>query len=187
MLPENNWTIPNILTMFRIMLVPGFVIGFVSERIGLACALFVLAGITDALDGTLARLLHQRTRLGAMLDPLADKLLIVAGFLCLGIEGWVPAWLVVLVISRDVLIVGGLVLVNLWGVDVRSRIQPSFLSKCNTTAQISLIFLVLLERIGWVALPGLEWAMIWLTAALTVLTGAIYLRRGLALIPAGGD
>ncbi len=187
MQPENNWTIPNILTVFRILLTPGFVMGFVSGRIGTACALFVLAGITDALDGLLARLLRQRTRLGAMLDPLADKVLIATGFLCLASRGWAPAWLVVLVISRDLIIVGGLVLVNLWGVDVRSRIQPSFLSKCNTTAQICLILLVLLEQLGWLAVPRLEWALIWTTGVLTAVTGMIYVKRGLALIPVGGD
>jgi len=183
---ENNWTIPNILTVFRIMLTPGFVMAFVSERIGLACILFIVASVTDALDGTLARVLKQRTSLGAMLDPLADKVLIVTGFLCLGLEGWVPAWLVVLVISRDMLIIGGLVVVNLWGVDVRNEIRPSFASKVNTTVQISLLFLVLTAHAGWMSLPNMEQGMIYFTGVLTVYTGFIYLKRGLALIPANG-
>lgn len=182
-MPENNWSIPNILTVFRILLTPLFVMSFVDGRIDTACFLFALAGFTDALDGFLARVLHQRTRLGAMLDPLADKVLIVTSFLCLGLMEWVPLWLVVLVISRDLLIVGGLVVVNLWGVDVRSKIRPSIMSKLNTTAQIGLIFLVLVDKAGWFSWPALAAAMVPATGLLTAYTGLAYVLRGLSLIP----
>lgn len=182
-LRENNWTIPNLLTVVRIMLAPVVVMAFIHKRVDLALAAFFIAGLTDALDGLLARILNQRTALGAMLDPLADKVLIVATILCLGILEWLPSWVVVLVIARDLIIVGGLVLVNLWGVDVRTRIHPSFASKVNTTAQIVLILLVLVERMGWFAEPRLTGAMMIVTAALTVGTGFDYVMRGLALIP----
>lgn len=180
---ENNWTIPNVLTVARILLTPVIVTAFINQRVGLALATFAVAGVTDALDGALAKLLGQRTELGAMLDPLADKILIVASFLCLGILEWAPAWLVVIVISRDLLIVGGLMLIDFWGVEVRSLIRPSFASKTNTTLQITFILLLLAGRGGWLDAPGLTSVVLYLTAAFTVYTGADYVRRGLALIP----
>ncbi|MBU1001490.1 MAG: CDP-alcohol phosphatidyltransferase family protein [Proteobacteria bacterium] len=183
---ENNWTIPNLLTVVRIMLTPVVVMCFIHKRVDLALLSFFVAGITDALDGLLARLLKQRTELGAMLDPLADKVLIVATILCLGILGWVPAWLVVIVITRDLIIVGGLMLVSLWGVDVRAQIHPSFASKTNTSAQIVLILLVLTERLGWNFLPWLQPIVLYVTLVLTVFTGVDYVLRGLALIPSNG-
>ncbi len=187
MQPENNWTIPNILTVFRILLTPVFVMSFVSNHVHLALLVFTLAGISDALDGALARLLHQRTRLGAMLDPLADKVLIVTGFLCLGIVGWAPDWLVVLVISRDVIIVGGLGVLHFWGVDVRATIRPSALSKINTTAQLAFLFLVLAARADWFSLPRVELGVVALISVLTVVTGVNYVLRGLALFPSQED
>lgn len=183
---ENNWTIPNLLTVVRIMLTPVVVMAFIQKRIDLALLSFFVAGITDALDGLLARLLKQRTELGAMLDPLADKVLIVATILCLGIMEWVPSWLVVIVITRDLIIVGGLMLVSLWGVDVRTQIHPSFASKTNTSAQIVLILLVLTGRLGWDVLPWLQPVALYVTAVLTIITGVDYVLRGLALIPSNG-
>jgi len=186
-LKENNWTIPNLLTVVRILLAPAVVLAFIQRRVDVALLLFFIAGLTDALDGLLARLLKQRTALGAMLDPLADKVLIAASILCLGILEWVPAWLTVLIIARDLIIVGGLVLVSLWGVDVRSQIRPSFASKTNTTAQILLILLVLAQRQEWLDAPRLTLWFVWGTAGLTALTGLDYVMRGLALIPSGDE
>ena len=123
-LRENNWTIPNLLTVSRIMLTPGFVMAFVDQRFDLAWVLFAIAGFTDALDGTLARLLKQRSTFGAMLDPLADKILLVTSFICLAVQDWIPGWLSILVVSRDVFIVGGLALLNYSGVDVKRGIRP---------------------------------------------------------------
>jgi cardiolipin synthase len=187
MQPENNWTIPNILTVFRILLTPVFVMSFVSSHVHLALLVFTLAGVSDALDGALARVLHQRTRLGAMLDPLADKVLIVTGFLCLGIVGWAPDWLVVLVISRDVIIVGGLGVLHFWGVEVRATIRPSALSKVNTTAQLVFLFLVLTDRAGMLSLPGTQATVMVLVSVLTVVTGVSYVLRGLSLFPTQED
>ncbi|WP_461210974.1 CDP-alcohol phosphatidyltransferase family protein [Desulfocurvus sp. DL9XJH121] len=184
-LRENNWTIPNLLTVVRILLTPVIVTAFIHQRVNLALLTFAVAGVTDALDGTLARVLRQRTTLGAMLDPLADKVLIVASFLCMGVLDWAPAWLVVLVISRDLLIVGGLILVSLLGVDVRSRIRPTFASKTNTTLQIVFILLILAERGGWLDAPRLLYTVLYLTAAFTIYTGVDYTLRGLALMPSG--
>jgi cardiolipin synthase len=101
MLNHSNWTIPNILTLVRILLTPAIVTAFVDHHLELVWIIFAVAGITDALDGFLARLLGQRSFLGSVLDPLADKILLDTTFICLGIKGWVPPWLVVLVVSRD--------------------------------------------------------------------------------------
>ncbi|SKA81295.1 CDP-alcohol phosphatidyltransferase family protein [Desulfobaculum bizertense] len=182
-LNENNWTIPNILTIARILLTPCFVISYVDGKTELAWGLFLVAGITDAADGFLARVLHQRTRLGAMLDPLADKALVASAFLCLGISGWVPSWLVILVISRDVIIVGGLSALSFWGVDVKVKIRPSWMSKLNTSCQISLIVVVMLEEMHWLSLPMLVDILVGAVCVLTVVTAIHYTLRGLAMFP----
>jgi cardiolipin synthase (CMP-forming) len=184
---ENNWTIPNLLTVTRIMLTPGFVMAFVDQRFDLAWVLFAIAGLTDALDGTLARLLKQRSTFGAMLDPLADKILLVTSFLCLALQDWIPRWLAVLVVSRDVFIVGGLVLLNYSGVDVRRGIRPVWVSKCATLAQISLVLFVMVEHSLGVVHPGVRLWLVSLVALLTILSGAYYLLIGLRMFPHNGN
>jgi cardiolipin synthase len=182
-LRENNWTIPNLLTVTRIMLTPGFVMAFVDQRFDLAWVLFAIAGLTDALDGTLARLLKQRSTFGAMLDPLADKILLVTSFLCLALQDWIPRWLAVLVVSRDVFIVGGLVLLNYSGVDVRRGIRPVLVSKCATLAQISLVLFVMVEHSFGVFHPVVRLWLVSLVALLTILSGAYYLLIGQRMFP----
>jgi len=180
---ENNWTIPNLLTVSRIMLTPGFVMAFVDNRFDLAWVLFAIAGFTDALDGTLARLLKQRSTFGAMLDPLADKVLLVTSFICLALQDWIPRWLAILVVSRDVFIVGGLALLHYSGVDVKRGIRPVWISKCATLAQISLVLLIMVEH----SVLDFELdARFWLectVAVLTALSGAYYLVIGLRMFP----
>jgi len=185
-LRENNWTIPNLLTVTRIMLTPGFVMAFVDQRFDLAWVLFAIAGLTDALDGTLARILKQRSTFGAMLDPLADKVLLVTSFLCLALQGWIPRWLAVLVVSRDVFIVGGLALLNYSGVDVKRGINPAWISKFTTLAQISLVLLVMVEHsMEWWQQPTLHSGLVWTVATLTVLSGVHYINVGLRMFPHG--
>lgn len=183
---DNNWTLPNVITIARIVMVPAFVVAFINNRLDLALGLFVLAGVSDALDGFLARMLGQRSKLGAMLDPVADKLLLVTAFLCLALGGLVPSWLAVLVISRDVMLVGGMALLHFWGVNVRDRIRPTYLSKFNTTAQIALVAAALAAPLGW----GWDWDgllpfLAAVVAACTTLSGAHYIYIGLGLFPRG--
>lgn len=182
---DNNWTLPNAITVARIIIVPAFVVAFVNNRLDMALALFVLAGASDALDGFLARVLRQRTKLGAMLDPVADKLLLVTAYTCLGLGGLVASWLAVLVISRDVMLVGGLALLHFWGVNVRDQIRPSWLSKFNTTAQIVLVIAIL--ALPW--LPGWDEVVVRIlvpvVSAVTALSGAHYIYIGLGLFPRG--
>jgi len=178
---ENNWNLPNSLTVFRVLVTPGFVLAFIKGQVEIAWGLFALAGFTDALDGFLARVLKQRTTLGAMLDPLADKVLLVAAYLCLGLWEWIPTWLTVVVISRDVIIIGGLALLTFWGTDIRAEIRPSMISKVNTNAQILLIFLVLAERSLDFHRPGLEMVLTFLVGGLTFVSGIHYVIRGVSL------
>jgi cardiolipin synthase len=134
-----NLTLANQLTIVRIVLIPAFVLLIIYGRLGAALAVFVVAGITDALDGLIARLAGQRTSLGAWLDPMADKLLLVTTFVVLTLPGLpltnhLPMWLTVIVISRDVVIVTIVAVVNL-AVGPRT-FKPSFLGKSATAAFI---------------------------------------------------
>lgn len=180
MVKHSLWTIPNVLTIIRILLTPAIVMAFVDHQLNRVWIIFGLAGLTDALDGFLARVLDQRSDLGAMLDPLADKILLDTSYICLGLKGWVPAWLVVLVVSRDLLIVGGLTLLNFWGVDVRKKINPSMVSKCNTAAQVFLVITILLARTFLWHLQVIEIVLIAVVSLLTLVSGLHYLVKGVA-------
>ena len=183
---ENNWNIPNLLSLARVLMTPAYAALFVAHRYEAALVLFVIAVFTDALDGTLARLLHQRTRLGAILDPLADKALLVTSYVCLAVRDWIPGWLAVIVVSRDLLIVGGLSLLNFWGVEVKEKIQPTLVSKFNTTVQMLLIFQVLLDKSYGMDHAYLTTVFVNLVAASTVASGGHYVLRGLRMLPPGG-
>ncbi len=178
-------TIPNLITLVRILLTPAFVIAFIDQRIVMAWVLFAVAGLTDALDGFLAKVLKQRTRLGAILDPLADKALLVTAYACLAIKDWVPSWLAIMVISRDVIIVGGLAVLELMDVDMRGRINPTRVSKLTTLAQIGLIFFVMLEKSFDWNRPDIQILLCVITALLTLASGLHYLFIGITLFPNG--
>ncbi len=178
---QKIWTIPNLITIFRILLTPGFVIAYLDQSFFVAWVIFVVAGFSDGLDGFLARVLDQRSEFGAMIDPLADKILLVTSFLCLSTQGYIPDWLTVLVISRDLIIVGGLSLLKFYGVEVEKRISPLWSSKVTTALQILVVFSVLCKLafeldISFM-LPKLEV----ITAVFTFVSGAIYLRRGMTM------
>lgn len=118
-----------------------------DQRYAFAFWLFVAAGISDGVDGYLAKRFDARTRLGAYMDPLADKVLLTALFITLGIQGILPTWLVVLVVSRDMTIIGSVLLTNSMGYEI--EIRPQFMSKVNTLFQITLVFMML----GTLAFP----------------------------------
>jgi len=127
-------SIPNLITLGRILLVPVVVWAITAGEMRVAFVLFLAAGISDAVDGFLAKRFGMATELGAYLDPLADKVLIVSIYVALGITGALPAWLVILVVSRDIMIVGAVILS--WLVDQPVAIRPLAVSKLNTAAQI---------------------------------------------------
>jgi cardiolipin synthase len=142
-----------------------------------AFIVFIVAGVSDAVDGYLAKTFNWKTELGAYLDPLADKLLIVSIFLALGVDGKLPLWLVVAVVSRDILIVIAILLSWVLGNPV--RIRPLIVSKANTVAQIVLAAVVLADEGFGLGLQSLRFVLIWLTGALTVASLAAYLHSWL--------
>ena len=168
-------SIPNIITLGRIILVPVIVWAIVSSQMEIAFAIFVVAGVSDAVDGFLAKRFNMASELGALLDPLADKALLVSIFVALGIWGAVPRWLVILVVSRDIMIVGAVMLS--WLVDKPVALKPLKVSKLNTVAQI-LLALVVLGALGFNF--DAEPAIVMLTAlvaALTLLSIAFYVAE----------
>ena len=166
-------SIPNIITLGRLILVPVIVWLLVSGNMQLAFAAFVAAGLSDAADGYLAKHHNMETELGAYLDPLADKMLIVCIFVTLGLNGVLPAWLVIGVVSRDVLIVGAILLSWVLGHPV--KIKPAVVSKANTVSQIMLACVVLADEAFKLNLMPLRNVLIWLTAFLTIASLVHYL------------
>jgi cardiolipin synthase (CMP-forming) len=171
--------LPNILTLIRILLIPLFVILIINKHLDWAVLTFAIAGITDGLDGLIARLTHQRTELGAYLDPIADKLLLFAGFISLAIIEVIPSWLVVIVITRDVIILMGFLVMFLTG--YHPKINPSFLSKTTTTFQIVTILFVLM---AWYfpAFKHLSMVAVYGTAIITILSGIQYVYIGTRIL-----
>jgi len=135
--------LPNAISLGRLLAVPVTIGLMLDGRWALAFWLFVLASVSDAIDGWLARRLDARTTLGSYLDPLADKALLVAVYVTMAFKGVVPAWLVLLTVSRDLLIVGGALLLYVAGQPL--RIDPLPVSKLNTVAQLLLAGMVLLH------------------------------------------
>jgi cardiolipin synthase len=164
--------IPNLITLARLLLVPPIVVALLSDRYDVALALFVAAGASDALDGFLAKRFDWTSRLGGLLDPIADKLLLVSCYLALTWQGLLPVWLTVLVIGRDVVILAGAVLYHT--LIERLEAAPSVISKLNTLTQLLLAVAVLFNY-GAQALPA-GWLDLLIHAvfATTLLSGIDY-------------
>lgn len=173
--------VPNALTILRLLAVPVTVWLLTHGNPAAAFWLFVAAGITDAVDGAVARLANARSRLGTWLDPLADKALLVSIYVTLAGQGQLPIWLVVLVALRDVVIVLYAVVYVLAGT---FRGTPLFISKINTAAQLMLAALVLAhEGLGW-GTPVLVDAFVIVVAATTTASAAAYLMMAAGKVPA---
>ncbi len=168
-------SIPNLITLGRILLVPIVVWAITSGQMRIAFLLFLAAGISDGVDGFLAKRFHMASELGAYLDPLADKALIVSIYVSLGVAGALPIFLVILVVSRDIMIISAFMLS--WLVGKPMPIRPLMVSKANTVAQILLAVVVLAEQgFGFHAAIGSEILMA-LVAVLTLLSVAFYLAE----------
>jgi cardiolipin synthase len=167
--------LPNLITLGRILLVPVVVWAIGQGQWQIAFLVFVIAGVSDAVDGFLAKRLGMTSDLGAHLDPLADKALIVSIYVALGITGAIPRWLVILVVSRDILIVGGVMLA--WFLGKPMRVKPLVVSKLNTVAQIILPSLVLGSLAFGLRFERLEYAVMAAVAALTLASIGAYVRE----------
>jgi cardiolipin synthase len=171
--------LPNFLTLIRILTIPFFLIYLSYHRYGAALIIFIIGGVTDFLDGLAARLMHQETALGATLDPIADKLLVITSFIMLGWMDGIPEWLAVVVVSRDVLILLGYGIIYFL-VEERMQVKPSKIGKWSTMLQLLTLGVALallhdqgmVDRRFWYLLVGV-------TATATVLSGLQYLYRGL--------
>ena len=167
--------LPNIITLTRVLLIPVFVIFIINKSFMEALITFAIAGVTDGIDGLIARVIHQRTELGAYLDPIADKLLLISAFITLAIIEIIPSWLAVIVITRDVIILVGILVMFL--TSHHPKIDPSFVSKITTTFQICTILLVLIGEHYYI-LKGFLTVAIYSTAFLTILSGSHYIYVG---------
>ena len=173
--------IPNFLSLLRIILVPVFIIFLIQESYTNALVTFVLAGLTDVFDGILARVMNKQTKLGSFLDPIADKILLASSFVTLSILGLIPSWLTVIIISRDFIILFGIVILSM--MSIAYEIKPAFVSKITTAMQLATIFFTLLYKAvthdisyNWII------SLFWLTALFTVVSGLIYIIRGIKFI-----
>lgn len=181
-------SVPNLFSLLRLGLIPFFVIALLNGDAGKGLLLFVVAGVTDALDGYMARVLKQTSALGALLDPIADKLLLTTAYVMLTVQGAnasmvrIPVWVTVLVIARDVLILTVALALSL-AADVR-KFPPTLLSKVNTVVQILGVILVLASgltaRVGTVAE-----ICVYLVALLTLASGVDYIHRANRIVEQG--
>jgi cardiolipin synthase len=178
--------LPNSLTLVRILTIPGFLILLTNGRPGAALGLFVAGGITDALDGAIARLTNSKTELGAILDPLADKLLLLSSFCVLAFMAKVPSWLTVLVIMRDVILLAGYF--ALFAVSgERMPVRPSVIGKAATFFQLGAVTIVLVG-FSWPAAapPRVRSALFVAAGAATAVSGLQYMVRGLTWLQQRG-
>jgi cardiolipin synthase len=169
--------IPNFLTLLRIVLVPIVVIFLIQGQFLNATLAFITAALTDALDGFLARTLGQQTALGAYMDPIADKALLASSFVTLSVLHIIPGWLTVIVISRDIIILLGILVLSMMSIPV--KIRPTAVSKMTTAVQLTTILVVLSDRCfpGYIHQTWLM-ALYGITAFFTITSGLNYMMKG---------
>jgi cardiolipin synthase len=178
------WNLPNLLTACRIVLVPVFLVMVIQKKVLGSLAIFLLAGLTDVLDGFIARTWHLKTKIGTLLDPAADKLLLTTAFILLtipslSIPNFVPLWLTISVIGRDVVIaLGSLIILLVRG---QNDFSPTVLGKTSTVCQVGTILLVLLFNYLQTS-PSLLSPFYYITLAATLLSGIHYAYLGLMIL-----
>jgi cardiolipin synthase len=167
------FTVPNQLTFLRLGFLPFFIISIHYHKYGAALAILIVAGLTDGLDGILARSLNQKTALGAYLDPIADKLLLSSSFVLLALNRKISWWLATLVLSRDIILLTAAAVILV--VAGYRKFPPSIYGKATTALQILLVFVVVLQAVtDWPWLrTGID-IVVYLVAALTVFSGFHY-------------
>jgi len=176
--------VPNFFTILRILCIPFFVISLIYNHLFIALLIFIGAGVTDGLDGLIARVYNQRTTIGTYLDPVADKLLLTTSFIVLAVLGIIPSWLTVIVIARDVIILLGILILHL--TSHRVEIKPIFVGKASTVAQIVTITWALVTPFS-VVMKTIFPAIIWATALLTGISGLQYIYIGTKYLNEEGD
>jgi cardiolipin synthase len=170
--------LPNSITLLRVVLIPFFINLMIYGYYQAALAVFVAACVTDALDGMIARLMNSKTDLGAFLDPMADKLLIVSAFVTLVLLKMLPVWLAIIVISRDVILVFGSIIV--YFMQHNFAVKPSYTGKLTTVLQLLCITLTLIQ-VDYGLKIGLLHVLQWTTAGVTIASGIQYVSRGMKI------
>jgi cardiolipin synthase (CMP-forming) len=166
-------TIPNLITIGRLIIVPLVIVMIMQERWQAAFTLFLVAGVSDGIDGFIARRFDMRSEFGAYIDPIADKALLVTIYVTLGIVGVLPGWIAIVVVSRDLMIVSAILLS--WVMQRPVEIKPLLVSKLNTAAQIGFAALVLAAKAFAIDLTGFDEFAMLVVAALTVASAGAYL------------
>ena len=170
--------LPNILTLARILLLPFFAVTIIYKEFKIALIVFILASVTDLLDGLIARIKKQVTYFGRILDPIADKFFLITSFLLMSYYGLMPKWLTIIVISKDVIVLTGSII--LYFVTHSLKIEPSFMGKVTSASQFVLIGLILLSlNIG--ETTHMHISLFILVAVLTVIAGLHYIYKGLKI------
>lgn len=177
-------TFPNLVTTLRIILAPIFVIYLINDQAFYSLIVFIIASISDGLDGLVARLFDQKSRLGSYLDPIADKIVLVSAFIGLAIKEMLPSWLSVMVISRDVMILLGILILFFNG--MKFRIRPSIVSKITTCFQFVTVIVAYVKGYFYLLEASFSF-FIYLTAILTVSSGLHYVYVGFKMIGNGSD
>lgn len=166
--------LPNLITVFRILLIPVLVILLWYGHFPWALGVFALAAVSDSLDGLIARLSNQQTRLGTYLDPMADKLLLISGFVTLSLLKVIPAWITIVLVSRDLILMFGTLLLHM--IYGSFEITPSWLGKCTTATQLfyvlAILVLLTIDHDNRVLRP-----VLFLTVFLTIVSGLHYIFR----------
>ena len=181
---RNHCSLSNIITLLRLRCAPLVIWLVLEDHLVAAFWVFILAGISDGVDGFIAKTFDLRSLLGAYIDPLADKALLVSIYVSLGLKGYIPDWLVILVVFRDAVIVGGLILEHM----LRDHVvmKPLLISKANTLLQITLAGFVLAKLGGYIDAGVWLSVLIYMVAATTLASGALYVWNGLMGIDKAG-
>jgi cardiolipin synthase len=177
------YNLPNLITLSRILMIPFFVNFLVYKYYGYAFAIFLLAGISDGLDGFIARSSKQKTKLGTFLDPMADKLLLTASFVTLTALHLIPVWVSIIVISRDIIIIIGALMLILFQDDL--KVSPSLTGKATTLFQIVYIVLLLLFIVIGKDIDNIK-PIMWIMIGITIASGAQYIYLGVKLLNTNG-
>jgi cardiolipin synthase len=179
-------TVPNLITTIRIILTPIFIIYLLDGEILSALVVFAVCGISDGLDGFLARVLKQKSKLGAYLDPIADKLILASTFVVLAVMNFIPTWLAVTVISRDVLISLGVIFLMIYGMEI--RIRPSIISKITTCLQFITVIGVLSSGAGYLAVSEDLFTILYqVTGVFTISSGLHYIHSWFRMMGEGSE
>jgi cardiolipin synthase len=171
-------TIPNMITTIRIILAPIFVIYIINDELITGLFILIITGLSDGIDGLIARLFNQKSKLGAYLDPLADKIILISAFVALSIRGFLPSWLTVMVISRDIMILMGVFILFLNGMKI--DIRPSISSKITTCLQFLTVILVLAKGYFF-TLEKYYLFLFYLTALFTIISFLQYMHQWFGL------